>query len=251
MILIRDTRPEIRWRGHRGRVEHHAVDAEAHAHVGRGSGSKWMSEAPRRTASAITACTSFTTGASSADSRSSMTCALVLLVLDLWTDSRASPRLPDQRIDVLRRGHGTPHLVAGGHRDVVEREQVRGVGGRHERACAPPGRRSGWCGSGAPWRRRSGWRRPCPRRTRSGPRSRGRCARRAPARAGRELTMPASISAWPSGRPSRRPSSTTRSTSSRSAKPSWTITSPMRRLTPVRFVGGIRPGTGNGPAEAA
>ena len=42
-----------------------------------GRGSKWMSDAPRRTASAITACTSFTTGASSADSRSSMTCGLI------------------------------------------------------------------------------------------------------------------------------------------------------------------------------
>ena len=36
-------------------------------------GSKWMSDAPRSTASAMIECTSFTTGASFADSRSSMT----------------------------------------------------------------------------------------------------------------------------------------------------------------------------------
>ena len=51
--------------------------------------------------------------------------------------------------------------------------------------------------------------------------------------------------------PSARPLSTTDSTSLRSANPSMTITSPMRRLAPVRWVGGVSPGTGNGPAAAA
>ena len=94
-------------------------------------GSKWMSEAPRRTASAITSCTSFTTGASSADSRSSITSASYSSSSSSCT-ALESAELLDQRVDVLGRRDRAAHLVAGRHRDVVEREQVRGVGRGHE-----------------------------------------------------------------------------------------------------------------------
>ena len=59
------------------------------------------------------------------------------------------------------------------------------------------------------------------------------------------------MSDWPSGMPCARPLWTTFSTISRSANPSITITSPMRRFAPVRWDGGVSPDTGNGPAEAA
>ena len=97
-------------------------------------GSKWMSEAPRVTASAITVCTSLTTGASSADSRSSMTWAGVLLLglVDLLHRLVEARELADHGLDVLGGGHRAAHLVAGGHLDVVERDHVRRVGGGHQ-----------------------------------------------------------------------------------------------------------------------
>jgi hypothetical protein len=51
-----------------------------------------MSDAPRRTASAITAWTSFTTGASSAESRSSITCASDWSSSISWTALSSRPR---------------------------------------------------------------------------------------------------------------------------------------------------------------
>ena len=74
MILIRETSPATRCRG--TVVESDTTPStRKRTRMSPPRGSKWMSEAPRRTASAITACTSFTTGASSADSRSSITSA--------------------------------------------------------------------------------------------------------------------------------------------------------------------------------
>ena len=74
MILMREISPEMRWRG--TVVESNTTPStRKRTRMSWSLGSKWTSETPRRTASAITACTSFTIGASSADSRSSMTSA--------------------------------------------------------------------------------------------------------------------------------------------------------------------------------
>ena len=74
MILIRETRP--------GAIVLRTVvesvitpSTRKRTRIAPASGSKWMSEAPRCTASATIEWTSFTTGASSADSRSSITAA--------------------------------------------------------------------------------------------------------------------------------------------------------------------------------
>ena len=131
MILMREISPEIRWRG--TVVESNTTPStRKRTRMSWPLGSKWMSDAPRRTASAITACTSFTTGASSADSRSSMTSASYVSSSTSCDRARERAELLDQRVDVLGRGDRAAHLVAGGHRDVVEREQVGRVGGRHE-----------------------------------------------------------------------------------------------------------------------
>ena len=74
MILMREISPEIRWRG--TVVESNTTPStRKRTRMSWSLGSKWTSDTPRRTASAITACTSFTIGASSADSRSSITSA--------------------------------------------------------------------------------------------------------------------------------------------------------------------------------
>ena len=57
---------------------------------------------------------------------------LVLLVVQLVHGPLERPELLDQRGDVLRRGDGAAHFVAGRHRDVVERQQVGRVGRGHE-----------------------------------------------------------------------------------------------------------------------
>ena len=131
MILMREISPEIRCRG--TVVESNTTPStRKRTRMSWPLGSKWTSDTPRRTASAITACTSFTIGASSADSRSSITSASYVLLLDLGDGAGERAELLDQRVDVLRRGDRAAHLVAGGHRDVVEGEQVRGVGGRDQ-----------------------------------------------------------------------------------------------------------------------
>ena len=72
MILIRDTSPEAR---RRGTVAESTTtpSIRKRTRMSPSRGSKWMSEAPRATASAITERTSLTTGASSAEARSSIT----------------------------------------------------------------------------------------------------------------------------------------------------------------------------------
>jgi hypothetical protein len=57
---------------------------------------------------------------------------LVLLVADLLDGVAEVGELPDQRVDVLRGGDGAADLIAGRHRDVVEREHVGRVGSRDE-----------------------------------------------------------------------------------------------------------------------
>ena len=116
---------------HGGRVDRDAVDPEADRRSP-SLGSRWMSEVPRLTASAMMVWTSLTTGASSADSRSSITSAPAAL-----RGSPRRPRAPTPRgwradsdgLDILGGGDRRPDLVAGGHRDVVEAEHVRRVGG--------------------------------------------------------------------------------------------------------------------------
>ena len=250
MILIRDTRPEIEVARHGGRVEHHAVDPAAHPHLVRiglevdvgGAAAHRVRDHrvhelhDRRVVGRLAQLDHL---------------RLDLVVLDLVDRALERPEVLDQRVDVLRRGDGAADLEAGGHGDVVEREQVGGVGGRHEQLAVGQER----------------------------DRDRAVAARLAAVdHAGRALVHVEHVQvhvveavalgerlrelprvddagldqrlARAAGRCGGRPRPRC-STSSRSAKPSWTITSPMRRLTPVRFVGGVRPGTGNGPAEAA
>ncbi len=71
MIFTRDTRPATIPRG-TVVVSLTTPSTRKRTRIDLSSGSKWMSEAPRSTASATIERTSFTTGASSADSRSSM-----------------------------------------------------------------------------------------------------------------------------------------------------------------------------------
>ena len=72
MIFTRETRPAIMPRG-TVVVSLTTPSTRKRTRIDLSSGSKWMSEAPRSTASATIERTSFTTGASSADSRSSTT----------------------------------------------------------------------------------------------------------------------------------------------------------------------------------
>ena len=139
-------------RGSRDVVEH-AVDAEADAHVA-AVGSKWMSEAPRSTASEMTRCTSPMTDASS--SPEDLTCSSERSYSGpvgatgpeeggggasagaSWTSSTIALLLPhlgepaERALDVVGRRDGGPDLVAGHHRDVVDGEDVAGVGHRHQ-----------------------------------------------------------------------------------------------------------------------
>jgi hypothetical protein len=57
---------------------------------------------------------------------------LVVVLLDLVDGALERAQLVDQRVDVLGRGDSAAHVVPGGHRDVVEGEQVGRVGGGHE-----------------------------------------------------------------------------------------------------------------------
>ena len=106
--------------------------------MSRPSGSKWMSEASSSTACAMIELTSFMTGASSADSRISVTSASsCLALLDGLRHRVVEPaHAPDQRLDVVRRGHDRLHLVPGHQLEVVEGEHVRRVGDRDEQAAA-------------------------------------------------------------------------------------------------------------------
>ena len=147
-------------------------------------GSKWMSDAPRRTASAMTECTSFTTGASSAWSRSSMTSAASSSSSISSTASPSRESSSISAVDVLRRGDRAAHLVAGGHGDVVEREHVGRVGGRHQHGLLAEERdrdRLVAARLGGVDQARGAL---VDLERRSGRRSRARCARRAPGRAG-------------------------------------------------------------------
>ena len=194
MIFTRETSPATCWRG--TVVESYTTPSmRKRTRMSLARGSKWMSEAPRRTASAITEWTSLTTGASSAWSRSSMTSASSS---SSSTSSTASPsvrELADQRVDVLGRGDRAAHLVAGGHGDVVEREHVGRVGRRHQqRLLAEEGDRDRLVAARLGGVEQVGGA-VVDLERRSGRRSRARCARRAPGRAGSSRRCFASIRA--------------------------------------------------------
>ena len=161
MIFTREIRPGHELARHGRGVHHDAVDAVAHAHVAgarlevdvggaaaHGVGDHRVDELDDRRLVGLVAQLDHLGGAR---------VGLLLELLDRVAEAR---QLADQRVDVLGRGDRAAHLVAGRHRDVVEREHVGRVGGRDEQRSARRGRRSGSSGSGAPCRRRSGWRRP-------------------------------------------------------------------------------------------
>ena len=132
MILMRDTTPGIIRRGT-------VVDSDItpstrkRTRISRSSESKWTSEAPRCTASERIEWTSLMTGASSADSRRSVTSIALRDLRRGLRDRVVDPvQLADQRVDVLARGHRAAHVEPGHHRDVVDREDVRRVRHGHE-----------------------------------------------------------------------------------------------------------------------
>ncbi len=117
--------------GHGRGVEHDAVHAEAHAHVVRTRlevdvrrasthriGDHRVHELHHRRV---------VRGLAQLDDL-----GLLLDVVDLVDRARERSEVLDQRVDVLGRGDRSAHLVARGHRDVVEREQVGGIRGCHE-----------------------------------------------------------------------------------------------------------------------
>jgi hypothetical protein len=128
---------------HRGGVEDDAVDAEAHPHV-----------VPARLEVDVGDPATHGVGDHGVDELHDWGfvgrlaeldhLCLELLVPDLADRALQRPELVEQRVDMLRRGDGAPHLIPGGHRDVVKGEQVGGVGGRHEqRALGEEGDRDG------------------------------------------------------------------------------------------------------------
>jgi hypothetical protein len=116
---------------HRRRVEDDAVDAEANAHV-----------VPARLEVDVGGAAAHCVGDHRVheldDGRLVRRLAqlddlgLGLLGLDLADRPLERAELLDQGVDVLRGGDRAAHLVARGHRDVVEGEQVGRVGGGHE-----------------------------------------------------------------------------------------------------------------------
>ena len=97
-------------------------------------GSRWMSDAPCSTAWATIWLTSRMTGASSADSRrSTISAGALLLVLEVGRDDVVQARQArDEACDVLAAGDRGADLLAGQQRDVVDGEDVGGVGHRDE-----------------------------------------------------------------------------------------------------------------------
>src|SRR5918999_601627 len=96
-------------------------------------GSKWMSEAPRSTASLMTRCTSWMTDASSPEAPKLIGCSRRSYSGPVGAVGEAL----EQRVDVLGRGDRRADLVAGHHRDVVLSQHVGRVGhGDEQRAVA-------------------------------------------------------------------------------------------------------------------
>ena len=114
MIFTRETTPATIRRGI-DVVSLSTPSIRKRTRMSRPSGSKWMSDAPSSTAWAMIELTSLMTGASSADSRMSVTArlGLVVLLLDRLGDRVVEPRHPaDQRGDVVRRRDDRAQLVA-------------------------------------------------------------------------------------------------------------------------------------------
>ena len=137
MIFTRETMPGTMRRGI-WVVSRSTPSTRKRTRISRPSGSKWMSEAPSSTAWAMIEFTSLITGASSADSRISVTSASSSSPCSTASATASSRRLmrADQALDVVGRGHHRPHLVAGHQLQVVEREHVRRVGHRDHQVAA-------------------------------------------------------------------------------------------------------------------
>ena len=133
MIFTRETVPAIMRFGICV-VSRSTPSTRKRTRISRPSGSKWMSEAPSSTAWAMIELTSLMTGASSADSRISVTSASSSS--PSWTASAtaSSSRLMrrDQPVDVVGRGDHRAHLAARAQLQVVEREHVRRIRHRDE-----------------------------------------------------------------------------------------------------------------------
>ncbi len=134
MIFTRDTTPATIRRGI-DVVSLSTPSTRKRTRMSRPSGSKWMSEAPSSTPWAMIELTSLMTGASSADSRMSVTAASVSSSSSCTASATASSRRDMrlmQRHDVIRRGDDRPQLVAGQQLHVVEGEDVRRIDHRDQ-----------------------------------------------------------------------------------------------------------------------
>ena len=165
MILMREMTPATMRARDVRRVAQHAVDAEADREARRPSGSKWMSDAPCSTAWAMSEFTSLTTGASSADSRSSTTSAVVadgLLDDDASIDWSMRPRRADSGEDVLARRDGRPDR-RGRSSARCRRSRARCPGRPSRRAACASSRKPTGTAPSSAWRprRAAGWPRTC------------------------------------------------------------------------------------------
>ena len=98
------------------------------------SGLMWMSEAPCWVAWATIECTSLITGAWSSASARRRSSALISSSSSTMSsiDSSMLGELGQQQVEVLDRGGARAHAPAGHHPDVVDREDVGGVGHRDQ-----------------------------------------------------------------------------------------------------------------------
>ena len=136
MIFMRDTTPATMRRGTVVEVLS-TPSMRKRTPISLPSGWKWMSDVPCSTAWAMIWLTSLMTGASSADSRRSTISAGPLAGLlapptSSATTSSSRVRRVISAADVLAAGDRRPHLVAGHQRDVVDDEDVAGIGHRDE-----------------------------------------------------------------------------------------------------------------------
>ena len=160
MIFTRETRPAHQLARHGRGVEDHAVDAVAHAHVDRA-----------RLEVDVGGAAAHGVGDDRVDELDDRRLVgLVAQLDDLGGAARPRPRSPRPRRRGARAGRSAPRCPParrprGAPRSRwpsrCRRARARWPGRRWPpAACARRGRRSGSSGSGAPWRRRSGSRRP-------------------------------------------------------------------------------------------
>ena len=100
------------------------------------SGLMWMSEAPCWVACATIECTSLITGrlVFGLGQAEVLRADLLLLVDDVFDRIVQLGELGQQQVEVLDRGGAGAHAAAGHHADVVDRQDVGGIGHRHQHA---------------------------------------------------------------------------------------------------------------------